>query len=495
MMKQLKSIWRVGALMLALTAFMVSCTEDDDTPVVASFQFEIDADNFLQVTFSNFSSGAVSYAWEFGDEATSTEENPVHTYQAAGSYTVRLTATSASGESAVREEVINLIDPLAAQRALIGDNGKTWYLVADVSTGVFPLQVGPISRAEIWWAFGLFDPVCIRACIFDDTWTFNTDGTFTFENNGDFWAEEGIWAEPGCFDTTAPGAFVGAAGQDLSAWNSGTHPFEYNTSNQTLTINGGFIGLTKAATTGEVDRPQSSVTYNVLKLVESAVDTLVLETRLEDFGYWQFTLVSYNNPADRVVVTLCEAEECTPLSAVSPSVISHTFASNDASQWNLMQPVESGSQLELGADDPADASAPKVGKFIRTAAQFQEMQFRLSPANAINFTNLTKITLDVYLPSSNNFAGALTDNVFVGFGATTCPPNWWEDLHQYEATAVAKDQWVTLTFQLNAPNTVAQPGNGATVFDRSDMDMIFIQIGGGNHTETGEFFVRNFRID
>lgn len=303
-----------------------------------------------------------------------------------------------------------------------------------------------------------------------------------------------MWPDPTCFDTSAPDAFVGANGQDLSGWDSGTHPFTYDVQSGALTIEGGFIGLTKAATTSEVTEPQESVTYEVVRLVEADVDTLVLKTSLADAGgFWQFTLVSYGD-TQPATVDLCETEECAPLEAVSPSIISHSFASNDASEWNLMQPIESASGIELGVDDPTDASAPKVGKFIRTDAQFQELQFKLDPANAINFQNLTTITMDVYLPSANDYSGALTDNVFVGFGATECPPNWWEDIHQYEAMAIEKDTWVTVTYQLNSPDAVGDAGNGATVYDRNDLDMIYIQIGGGDHTVQAEFFVRNFSI-
>ncbi len=39
----------------------------------------------------------VSYAWNFGDSASSTEMNPSHTYAAAGSYTVSLTVTDNQG--------------------------------------------------------------------------------------------------------------------------------------------------------------------------------------------------------------------------------------------------------------------------------------------------------------------------------------------------------------------------------------------------------------
>ena len=52
----------------------------------------------LEVTFSDQSSEIpTSWSWNFGDSATSSAENPVHEYAAAGEYSVSLTATNASG--------------------------------------------------------------------------------------------------------------------------------------------------------------------------------------------------------------------------------------------------------------------------------------------------------------------------------------------------------------------------------------------------------------
>jgi PKD repeat protein len=55
----------------------------------------------LQVTFSDASTNSpTSWAWDFGDGSTSTEQNPTHTYGTPGSYDVTLTATNATGGSA-----------------------------------------------------------------------------------------------------------------------------------------------------------------------------------------------------------------------------------------------------------------------------------------------------------------------------------------------------------------------------------------------------------
>lgn len=50
------------------------------------------------VTFTDSSTGTpTSWLWNFGDGVTSTTQNPVHNYTAAGSYTVSLTATNSAG--------------------------------------------------------------------------------------------------------------------------------------------------------------------------------------------------------------------------------------------------------------------------------------------------------------------------------------------------------------------------------------------------------------
>jgi PKD domain/Invasin, domain 3 len=61
-----------------------------------------------EVAFINTSTGGVGtleYRWDFGEPGrpsnTSTEENPTHTYQSAGTYTVRLDVVDEAGQSSV----------------------------------------------------------------------------------------------------------------------------------------------------------------------------------------------------------------------------------------------------------------------------------------------------------------------------------------------------------------------------------------------------------
>jgi PKD repeat protein len=60
------------------------------------------------IRFLNISVDADSYVWEFGDNNSSTEENPEHIYSDPGVFLVKLTATNSSGnESETKSLLIN----------------------------------------------------------------------------------------------------------------------------------------------------------------------------------------------------------------------------------------------------------------------------------------------------------------------------------------------------------------------------------------------------
>jgi PKD repeat protein len=76
------------------------------TPVTGGFP--------LTVTFTDLSSGATSWSWDFGDSGTSTLQNPVHTYNTMGTYTVTLTATNSSGSDVMtKTNYITVTSPQA----------------------------------------------------------------------------------------------------------------------------------------------------------------------------------------------------------------------------------------------------------------------------------------------------------------------------------------------------------------------------------------------
>ena len=68
----------------------------------------------LAVQFTDISTGSpTSWLWNFGDGATSTAQNPIHTYTAPGTYTVSLTATNAGGSSTETRTGYITVTPVA----------------------------------------------------------------------------------------------------------------------------------------------------------------------------------------------------------------------------------------------------------------------------------------------------------------------------------------------------------------------------------------------
>jgi len=59
----------------------------------------------LEVKFVDFTSNnPTTWSWTFGDDSTSTTQNPTHIYTSAGKYTVTLTATNAAGSGTLTRE-------------------------------------------------------------------------------------------------------------------------------------------------------------------------------------------------------------------------------------------------------------------------------------------------------------------------------------------------------------------------------------------------------
>jgi len=81
------------------------------TPPVANFTASPTSGTApLTVQFTDTSTGnPTSWSWDFGDGGTSTAQNPTHTYQNAGTYTVRLTVSNADGsDTLVRTNYITV---------------------------------------------------------------------------------------------------------------------------------------------------------------------------------------------------------------------------------------------------------------------------------------------------------------------------------------------------------------------------------------------------
>lgn len=82
-------------------------------PVAGFYADPVSGSPPLTVSFTDASTGNPKrWLWDFGDGATSTEQNPMHTYTLEGVYSVTLTVDNASGESrSVRKDLISTRSP------------------------------------------------------------------------------------------------------------------------------------------------------------------------------------------------------------------------------------------------------------------------------------------------------------------------------------------------------------------------------------------------
>lgn len=106
MMQLIKKIKQISVLLLVMS--FVGCNNDDDNnypEVLAGFTYTINLETGT-VVFINTSESSDSYEWDFGDDNSSNEINPVNTYSTSGTYTVVLTAKNVAGGSDTFESII-----------------------------------------------------------------------------------------------------------------------------------------------------------------------------------------------------------------------------------------------------------------------------------------------------------------------------------------------------------------------------------------------------
>ncbi len=467
MKKQMTNRW-----LFAITFFFlaISCSKDQvaSPKAIASFQFAVDATNFLKVTFTNFSQNAASSSWDFGDAtALSTDKDPIHTYSTAGTYTVKLSAKGAGGDISVKEQQVVITDPNVQLKKLTGETTKTWKLIRDVSKGTYPYQVGPADKSQIWYAFGLGNSLGDRPCALNDEYIFGLSKTFQYKTNGDIWADDAAWkaslGAPGCL-SDAPGNFINVDGADISAWKSGNHTFEYDATAKTLKVIGlgAFIGLAKVATAAEVKVPQTSVTYKVIKLVDAAVDTLVLETTIPQPGYWRFTLVHYDNPLQEPALPL------PPPPVGSINVVNFDFETAGVPVWATFGGTDfAGTGVSVSRIANPQSSGINTSGFVTKVDQTTGVQgwsgFSTDLAGKIDFTNKQVFKVKVYSTTIGSVVKLKLEEVGNSgnnkeIDATTTVANQWQEL-TFTFLAADANKWnrfvLFFDFQVNVKSNAS----------------------------------------
>ncbi|HEX5150182.1 MAG TPA: PKD domain-containing protein [Parafilimonas sp.] len=120
---QVQHLYKIpGSYQVTLVADFGSCKDTLRKSIQTVEKVQADfseAGNFkscvypVTVSFTNKSQGSTRYEWQFGDGTVSTEENPTHTYQSPGQYTVTFIAYNITGcqDSVVKTNLIELGPP------------------------------------------------------------------------------------------------------------------------------------------------------------------------------------------------------------------------------------------------------------------------------------------------------------------------------------------------------------------------------------------------
>lgn len=175
---------------VGMTLFQSCSKEESNDPPKAGIFYSVAG---KQVAFTALTKRVVTWNWDFGDGATSTDQNPVHVYASGGYYKATLTGTDASGITIVAEA--NLAVALTPYALLTGDHnatgyaGKKWKLTSSHSTkdrlanadAAFSVAAGAPPALPS----GVFGTALGMPEVYEDTYTFYFDGKYEHDVKAD----------------------------------------------------------------------------------------------------------------------------------------------------------------------------------------------------------------------------------------------------------------------------------------------------------------------
>ncbi len=149
----------------------------------------------------------------------------------------------------------------------------TWKLAPTAQA----LAVGPSQGDFSWWANSDED-VTGRACLFDDKFVFNADGSFQNVQDGETWLE--AWQ-----GVAADGCGAGIAPHDGS--NDASWTYDEMAGTVTLTGVGAHLGLPKVHNGGELTSPAEAVAAITYPVVIEG-NTMTVDINFGGTGFWHF---------------------------------------------------------------------------------------------------------------------------------------------------------------------------------------------------------------
>ncbi|MFT6872757.1 MAG: hypothetical protein ACJAVN_001769 [Roseivirga sp.] len=185
-----------------------------------------------------------------------------------GDHSLTVSATDSNGNTGSASTDFSIVGAIA-------DITGTWILKPAAGS----VRVGSFSGGGDYFSFPA-GFVTDRACYYDDTYTFNADGSFVIDMQTQTFLEDWQGTNFACAAPAAP-------------YVSGTYGYSFNGQTMVVTGAGAFIGLPKVHNTGELPNvPQvgTSITYEVASATTTTMD-LRIRVGGDGAGWWTYELI------------------------------------------------------------------------------------------------------------------------------------------------------------------------------------------------------------
>jgi PKD repeat protein len=218
--------------------------------------------------FSSVLENTSVFVWDFGDGNTSSEANPSHTYERAGTYTVILTVYGIPASGSILGP-----DDQVTQSITIEGPQTIDYLIGSWSPR--NLKVGPYPGAGDWWNYNFSGG---RPCLEDDVYTFSSDGSLTINHGSETWLEN--WQ-------TGSGDYCGAP---VAPYINGIFSWSFDNDVVTVTGDGAYLVLAKAHNNGE-DGGASTRSYSITNISTTTMQVTIDVSGGAGSVWWTYDLV------------------------------------------------------------------------------------------------------------------------------------------------------------------------------------------------------------
>ncbi len=207
--------------------FVISCQKEPETSFTMNVNEAFTGDT---LSFTNTTISGDHYSWNFGDNTTSTDENPKHVYTKSGEYTVTLKAFSKNGKKTGTSEQTIKIE-------------KAYEIVYDGNRY-------PLSKVylDIWGDYnGTYDYYHFNVALVSDGITFTQDDVLGIGNI----ISASLWSPSAT--SIVPGTYTFADNYAAMSYNYGLIGLNYNVANN--------IGTSFECTGGNVIVEQDGTDY------------------------------------------------------------------------------------------------------------------------------------------------------------------------------------------------------------------------------------------